>query len=328
MKIHLPSFILILIFATISSIAQDIPPLPEGFDIQGHRGARGLKPENTLPSFEAALDLGVTTLELDMHFTADGIVVVWHDSAIGRESCYLPEDSPVVLPTPDSLIFGNNPRKISKLNLLEVQAFICDMNPNESQFPEQNNIATELAGDDYRIPTLRQVFELVETYSKSDLKTDEQRDNASIIRFNIESKRLPNDATAIGDEFDGENPAAFELAIIELVKEFELQDRVTIQSFDHRVVWVIKENYPNISVAALTNRGRAQLAYYAEQGADVWSPRYTSLTPELIQEAHDLGLKVIPWTINNVQDMTQLIELGVDGLITDQPDILLGSLDE
>ena len=130
--------LLIIIFVTFSSLAQDTMPLPDGFDVQGHRGARGLKPENTLPAFETALDLGVSTLELDMHFSSDDVVVVWHDAAIGQESCYLPKDSPVVLPT-QGLIFRSNPRKISGLSLEQVQGFICDMNPNESQFPEQNN---------------------------------------------------------------------------------------------------------------------------------------------------------------------------------------------
>ena len=110
--------------------------LPESFDVQGHRGARGLKPENTLPAFEIALDLRVSTLEMDLHFTADDRVVVWHDPEINMDRCRLPEDNTIELPQSSSLIFGSNSLQIRQLTLEQVQAFICDGLDNE-RFPQQ-----------------------------------------------------------------------------------------------------------------------------------------------------------------------------------------------
>ncbi|MDQ7026731.1 MAG: glycerophosphodiester phosphodiesterase family protein [Anaerolineae bacterium] len=313
--------ILCFLLLVFPILAQDT--LPENFDVQGHRGTRGLKPENTLPSFETALDLGVTTLELDLHYTADDVVVISHNPAVGRELCYLPEDSPVVIPTPSSSISTANPLRIRNLMLEDLQGFVCDLNQNASQFPLQNNDRTAIAGDTYHIPTLRELFELVEAYAESDLKTEEQRENARQVRFNLESKRAGNSPANIGDDFDGENIGAFELAILALVEEFELEDRVVIQSFDHRVLWAIARYNPDITLAALTNRGRARLDVYAERGASIWSPRYTEINQAQIDEAHELGLQVIPWTVNDADDMRELIAMGVDGIITDRPDILL-----
>ncbi|MGB1288372.1 MAG: glycerophosphodiester phosphodiesterase family protein, partial [Aggregatilineales bacterium] len=181
-------FITILLCLSCLVISADGHTLPEDFDVQGHRGARGLKPENTLPAFEVALDLGVTTLELDMHYTADNRVVIWHDDAIKREFCRLPEGVELDLPESDSLIFGSNPLSIRKLTLEQIQSFHCDA-VQSGAYRMQDNDPTLLAGDDYRIPTLTDVFDFVDRYAVSDLKTSEQRENAAQVRFNIESKR-------------------------------------------------------------------------------------------------------------------------------------------
>jgi glycerophosphoryl diester phosphodiesterase len=319
--------LLLVIFATFSPLAQDTLTLPEGFGIQGHRGARGLKPENTLPAFETALYLGVTTLELDMHFTSDGVVVVWHDDRIESNKCGLNQETTIEAPDPDSLIFQGNKLLISQLTWEQVQAYRCDRNPDENRFPEQNNLATALAGDDYHIPSLDELFTFVETYAQSDLKTDAQQDNAKIVLFNIETKRKVNDPQAIGDEFDGENPGAFELAILDVIAIHELHERVSIQSFDHRSLWAIHRIDDSITLVALTSQRLPDLDNLASEGADVWSPNYQDLSIKRIQNAHDAGLKVIPWTINDADAMSQLIEWGVDGIITDRPDILLTGTD-
>lgn len=319
-------FVLILLLISIPAFAVE-HGLPENFDVQGHRGARGLKPENTLPAFEVALDLGVTTLELDLHYTADDALVVWHDPAIKTEFCELPEGVDVDIPDDNSLIFGDNPRSIRKLTLEQVQAFRCDK-VSPSTFPDQDNEPTELAGDAYHIPTLREVFEFVEAYAQSDEKTEAQRENAAQIRYNLESKRQVNRPSAIDDDFDGKNIGEFEQAIVELVLEFDLLERTTFQSFDHRVVWAIKDAYPDATVAALTSRQRPRLEEYVDKGAAIWSPNYNAITPEDIEAAQALGLRVIPWTINDAETMRQFIEWGVDGIITDQPDILLNLYDD
>lgn len=315
--------LLIIIFAAFSSLAQDTMPLPDGFDIQGHRGARGLKPENTLPAFETALDLGVTTLELDMHFTSDDMVVVWHDDHIEKDKCGLNPESDVEAPNPDSLIYQGDNLLISRLTWEQVQAYRCDRNPDDDRFPEQDNSPTALAGDDYHILSLDEVFTFVAEYAESEFKTEEQQENANRVLFNIETKRKINDPEAIDDDFDGENIGAFELIILEVIAEHQLEDRVAIQSFDHRSLWVIRSVDENITLVALTSRTIPDLADLAAQGANIWSPNYQDLNTELIQEAHDLGLKVIPWTVNDASNMFQLVVWGVDGLITDRPDIIL-----
>ncbi len=293
--------------------------LPDNFDAQGHRGARGLLPENTLPAFEAALDLGVTTLELDLHFTQDGQVVIWHDPIIDKAKCFLPAGSNA----PDP----KNPLRrilISQQPLAAVQAYQCDKNPDSERFPDQAAEALLLAGADFQIVTLGELFEFVQAYAASSEKSAEQRSNASTINFNIETKRNPDHPEYIGDDFTGGSAGAFELAILDIVRDYALSERVVIQSFDHRSLRVIREIDPDIRLAALTTQDEAKIKVYNGYKFDIWSPNYNDVTQARIAEAHELGLLVIPWTVNDSADMTRLIEWGVDGLISDRPDLLLG----
>ena len=293
------------------------------FDVEGHRGARGLKPENTLPAFETALDLGVTTLELDMHYTADGVVVVWHDPAIDKSKCGLDPAATVEAPDPDSLIKWGEALLISQLSLEQLKAYRCDRNPEPERFPDQDNSPTTLAGDNYQIITLAELFDFVDQYSQSDQKSEAQRANARRVQFNIETKRVPDRPKTINDGFDGQNPGPFELSVMELVTERGLTDRVIIQSFDHRSLWAVCSLNEDIRLAALTSGLPVAINQYASNGAAIWSPNYNTLTPNLIAEAHEAGLEVIPWTVNEKADMSQLIEWGVDGIISDRPDWLL-----
>ncbi|NCF67904.1 MAG: hypothetical protein GWP61_18215 [Chloroflexi bacterium] len=297
--------------------------LPPGFDVQGHRGARGLRPENSLPAFETALDLGVSTLELDLHFTADQQVVIWHDDKIDKEKCGLDPDTAVDVRDPDSLVDWGSELMISQLTLEQVQAYRCDRNPDPERFPMQQNGPTDLAGDYYRIISLAELFDFVDTYAESEQKGREQRENADMIVFNMETKRKPDSPNAIGDGFDGVNPGPFEMEILDLIKEYGLEDRVTIQSFDHRSLWVIRSINPDISLAALTSGGVPNPPGYAEKGATIWSPNYRDVSPAMVSKSHKVGLQVIPWTVNEAGDMRDLIEMGVDGIISDRPDVLL-----
>ncbi|MBT8200798.1 MAG: hypothetical protein KJO36_09790 [Acidimicrobiia bacterium] len=311
---------------TIASTQQaastsDPATAPAILDIQGHRGARGLQPENTLPAFEAALDLGVTTLEFDLHFTEDGEVVVWHDPVIDASKCGLVPGADG--PDPDDPLLPDEDLMIASLSSEELSNFVCDRNPDPARFPEQRASPTALAGDDYGIASLGAVFDFVDAYAKDQSKTSEQRTMAAAVAFNIETKRKPDNPAAIGDGFDGTNPGPFEVAILDIVAERGLGDRVVLQSFDHRSLWVIHVLDPSIRLAALTTRQTPDLNEYARRGASIWSPNQADVTAERIDEAHDLGLLVIPWTINDVDDMKKLIELGVDGLITDRPDLAL-----
>jgi glycerophosphoryl diester phosphodiesterase len=298
--------------------------LPDGFDVQGHRGARGLKPENTLPAFETALDLGVTTLELDWHLTADGVVVVWHDPLIDKDKCGLDPRAAVDAPDPDSLIVQGPKLMISKLTFEQLRAYRCDRNPDPDSFPEQNSDPTTLGGDDYRIVSLSELFDFVDAYSRSESKSAAQRKKAGLVQFNIETKRVPDEPKVINDGFDGVKPGPFEIAILELVEEHGLAGRVIIQSFDHRSLWAIRSIDDDIRLAALIRPGlSAEPADLAAKGANIWSPSARTVTPSLLEQAHEAGMAVIPWTVNEPEEMRRLIEMGVDGLISDRPDLLL-----
>ncbi len=289
-------------------------------DIQGHRGARGLKPENTLPGFEVALDVGVTTLELDMHYTSDNVVVVWHDDRIKKEKCRLigsAENAPDPEETTDL-----SELLISNLSLQQIKAYQCDLNPDPSLFPEQNNEPTPLAANNYAIPTLDELFDFVIEYSNSEIKSASQQSSARVVNFNIETKRRPSKPEVINDGFDGVNPGPFELDVLHSIAEFGLQKRVSIQSFDHRSLWSIASVDPSITLVALTYSEIPDLHELSTQGASVWSPNYQVLDKTSVDLAHEAGLKVIPWTINERPIMDEILSFGVDGIITDRPDII------
>lgn len=293
---------------------------PEDFDVQGHRGARGLRPENTLPSFETALDLGVTTLELDLHFSADDEVVVWHDPFVDPAKCRIDLDAPAGIPDPDTA--AEPSLAIRALTVDQLSWYSCDRNPDSGRFPDQVSAPTPLAGADFRIVTLREVFAFVDTYAVASTKTDEQRELAEAVAFNVETKRVRGTPRTIGDGFDGVNPGPFELALLATIDEAGLHDRVVVQSFDHRSLRAIRTVDSDIRLAALTGDPVADPGRYVEWGASIWSPRASTVDMDGVIAAHDAGLFVIPWTVNDPGEMQSLIELGVDGLITDRPDLV------
>ncbi len=291
-------------------------------DVQGHRGARGLKPESTLPSFESALDELVTTLELDLHFTADGRLVVWHDPFVDPAKCRLGEGAPPGAPDPDDPATPADDLRISALTFAELGAYRCDRNPDPQAFPAQDSLGTDLAGDRYEFIALEELFDFVDLYVESGAKDDEQRQHASRVRYNIETKRVPASPELIGDDFDGVTAGAFEQALLDLIDERGIVDRVTVQSFDHRSLWAIAATGSDVQLSALTpGRAAPDFADLAARGAQVWSPNFRAVDAESLAAAREAGLLVLPWTVNDPADMRRLAELGVDGLITDRPDL-------
>lgn len=306
-----------LLFSLCLSLAA-APPAPAGedaprsgrvptFDVQGHRGARGLVPENTLPAFERALQLGVDTLELDLHFTRDQQVVVFHDPALTAGKC-----RKVAPDAPDL------PAAIAGLTLKDLKrGYVCDVKQRE--FPRQDpTFRGEIAGGDYRLATLQDVFDLVAAYGRAADPAYGRR-----VRFNAETKRVPFDPQHVGD--DGE---AFERAVVRLVEQNGLTDRVTVQSFDHRSALRVHQLNPAIDTVVLTSTGspvRPDLLA-KEARAAIWSPTFRFVDRELLERAHRGGIRVIPWTVNDEAGMRALIRMGVDGIITDVPDVLLALL--
>ncbi len=289
----------------------------QAFDLQGHRGARGLAPESTLAAFRTALALGVTTLELDVHITRDGEVVITHDPrlnpAFTRDASgrWIDEPGPAVI----------------ELTLAELQRMdVGRAKPGSryaQQWPEQRGI------DGERLPTLAALFDEV------------NKRGAAAVRFNIETKLNPNTPELTPA------PEPFVHALLEVVRKFGMASRVTIQSFDWRTLAVAARLAPNIQTAALSaqqkfldnitdGRWTAGLTLAAHghsvpkmahaAGAAVWSPFHGDLTEALLAEAHALGLKVKPWTVNEPAAIDRLIEWRVDGLITDYPDRVRAAL--
>jgi glycerophosphoryl diester phosphodiesterase len=294
------------------------------FDLQGHRGARGLVPENTLPAFDAALALRVDTLELDLHLTADGEVVVNHDPELSPERCRrvtVPDGAPEI--------------RLARLPLERLQSeFVCDGNPEpQGRFPRQDNTYGRVgedgaalrafqaqrryATDLYTPPSLREVFAFVRSWGE---RTPGGKEYARRVRFNIELKRVPGRPDLLGP-FEPQ----FERKVVALVREFGLQDRVTVQSFDHVALRRVRTLDPKIATVALTARdavadpaGMARAA-----GAAIWSPDYQWNTPDLTSRARRGRVRVVPYTVDAPDDIYKEVQKGVDGLITDFPNRVL-----
>jgi len=286
-------------------------------DLQGHRGARGLAPENTLPAFARVLGIGVTTLEMDCAITRDSVVVVSHDPAL----------NPDITRGPDGKWLEKTGPAIWSLTFNELQRYdVGRTNPASAyakRWPEQR------AADGTRIPRLADVFALV------------RKSGNETVRFNIETKISP----LAPDETT--TPEDFARKLISAVRTAGMADRTAIQSFDWRTLAVVQKEAPEIATVYLTSvsgfmdniqAGRPSSPWTAglqisqfggsiprmikAAGGAVWSPYSGDLTREAVKEAQALGLKVVVWTINDTAGMRRMIEWGVDGIISDRPDLL------
>ncbi|HET9045614.1 MAG TPA: glycerophosphodiester phosphodiesterase, partial [Casimicrobiaceae bacterium] len=283
------------------------------FDLEGHRGTRGLAPENTLAAFRRALAIGVTTLETDLAVTRDDVLVISHDPLL----------NPDIVRGPDGKWIATKGPPIHSLTLAELSRYdIGRVDPASSyatQFPHQQ------PADGERFPTLAQLFVLV-------------RESGKPVRLNLETKIDPTHPDNTVDA------ATFAKLVIDAVRDAGLMDRATLQSFDWRTLVEAKKLAFALRTACLTTENNdntrpagdgpspwtagldarkfdgsaPRLAHAA--GCAIWSPFWRNATPERIAEAHALKLEVLPWTVNDPADMARLIDAGVDGLITDYPD--------
>ncbi|MEA2829774.1 MAG: glycerophosphoryl diester phosphodiesterase [Bradyrhizobium sp.] len=288
------------------------------FDSQGHRGARGLAPENTLEGFAVALAIGVTTLELDLAMTRDDVLVVSHDRRLNPDHTR----------GPDGKFLDAEGPAIRSLTLAELRRYDGGrLKPGSAyakSLPEQRPV------DGARIPALTELLDLV------------KRSGADHVRFNIETKITPTS----GDETP--DPETFAAAFAVAVRDAGLVSRVSIQSFDWRTLMALRRIAPEIERVCLTaealnfdtiRRGEPGASPWtagldvddvggsvprlvAAAGCQVWSPLSRNAKAEDVAAAKALGLKVIPWTVNERADMERLIALGADGIITDYPDRL------
>ncbi|WP_420405716.1 glycerophosphodiester phosphodiesterase [Nisaea sp.] len=283
-------------------------------EIQGHRGARGLLPENTLPAFAKALDLGVDVLELDTVVTADSVPVIHHDRALSsdlarRDGAWIENEIP-----------------LRSLRADELAAYDVGRIRPESRYSRR--FADQEPMDGTPIPRLADLFRLVS-----------DRGNYSV-RFNIETKRSPLHPSETPD------PETFARTVIDTARAAGMAHRITLQSFDWSTLIAAKRIDPAIPTVCLTAEARwldnlevgqdgaspwlggLDIDAYGGSvqktvkaaGCSVWSPYYGNVTKEAVATAHAEGLTVVVWTVNKTADMQRMIDLGVDGIITDYPD--------
>ena len=286
------------------------------FDIEAHRGGRALRPENTLVSFANALSMGVDTLELDIGVTQDGVLVVSHERGLNPD---LARDAAGSYVAPPGIPFV-------RLPLAEVKKYdVGQLHPGSAyaaQFPDQLPVPRT------PIPTLGEVFSLV------------RKSGNDSVRLNIEIKIDPNHRDESPD------PERFVTLLLDLVGHEKFEDRIMVQSFDWRTLLLVQQRAPAIPTVYLTlQKGKSATVSLGkasewtagfnpaehggslprtirDAGGAIWSPYFGDVTPALVAESHGLGLKVVAWTVNKEDDIISLSDMGVDGIISDRPDLL------
>jgi glycerophosphoryl diester phosphodiesterase len=308
----------LLTLAAALAAAAPPSPAPATFDLQGHRGARGLAPENTMAAFRRALALGVTTLELDTGVTRDGVVVVGHDERLNPD--FTRDAAGKWIDPPGPAVFSMTRAELLSYDVGRLKPGT----PYAARFPEQQ------PADGQRMPTLAEVFALAPTLRNT------------TVRFNVETKldaRHPELTAA---------PEAFADAVIAVVRAANMTDRTTLQSFDWRTLRYAQKVAPEIQTVCLTvqqpgddniqagkpgpspllagldvdDYGGSVPRLVKAAGCAIWSPNARDLTAQRLTEAHKEGLKVIVWTVNEESEMNALAASGVEGIITDYPDRL------
>ncbi len=262
-------------------------------EVQGHRGARAVRPENTLAAFDYALEVGVDTLELDLAVTKDRHVVVAHDPHLTAERCL----------GPDAKRLGA-PIAIASLTLEQLKTYDCGSLKNP-RFPRQSLAPAQ-------IPTLDEVFTHVKKSKHPAAKT---------VQFNIETKIFPAhpDLTP--------TPERFAELVVKIVRRHKLVARTIVQSFDHRTLVAVKKLESKLRIAMLQPDGLPPLVPIARAlGAEIVSPHHEWIRKQDVDQLHRIGVRVVPWTANDEAAWARLLELGVDGIITDDPAALIAYL--
>lgn len=312
--VRLICFAALVVFACKNNKSEPAAPEPRSVELQGHRGARGLAPENTVAGVRAALAVGVDTIEVDVHLSADGIPVVYHDAEL----------NPAITRGPDGA-WVEPGVAVGSLTAAELATY---------------DVGRARPGSKHarRFPRARPPAEPEPIPTLDALIGDAERLTGGAIRYNIETKLRP--------EIDDAGAAALADAVIAVIRARKIADRATVQSFDWRALSRARDQAPEIARACLTSRGvrsdtlaigrpgpspwtagldiddhRGSVPALVEAaGCAIWSPSAFSLERAEVVEAHRRGLRVITWTVNEPADIERALEMGVDGIITDEPD--------
>jgi glycerophosphoryl diester phosphodiesterase len=276
--------------------------ISETFDIQGHRGCRGIMPENSIPGFIMALEMGVTTLEMDVVITADKQVLLSHEPYMSHRICL--DSSGNEISRADE-----KHHNIYEMTYAEVQQYDCG-SKGHKDFPEQKKMVVAK-------PLLSNVIKAVESFIEAR--------ELNPVHYNIETK-----STDLGDEVFHPKPEEFAALLLDVVEEGGIAGRTIIQSFDPRTLNAVHNISPDIRTALLVTN---QLGYRHNLSRldftpSIFSPNKIFLTAGMIEFMHGEGIQVIPWTVNEKKRMRELIDMGVDGIITDYPERLVDVLAE
>ena len=269
-----------------------VPHAVNSMDLQGHRGARGHAPENTLPGFELAVSMGVDTLELDVGVTRDGVVVIHHDRRLNPDVARK-DGKWVTAPAPT--IHSLTYQQLTNYDVGRIRPG----SEYAARFPHQKPV------DGARIPRLDELLAKM---------------GSGKVRFNIETKLVPqaSDETL--------PPEAFARAVIAEVRKAGVAKRTTIQSFDFRTLKVVEREAPEIATAYLTSGRNSDPANLHEAGARLWSPDFRDLDAAKVAQARKLGLRIVAWTVNEPDEIRRVLALKLDGIISDYPNRVRSAL--
>ena len=269
----------------------------KNFDKEGHRGCRGLMPENTIPAMLHALELGVNTLETDIVITKDKKLVLSHEPFFNHEISTKPDGTLVTEAEERSL-------NIYQMNYAEVRKFDVGMRPHP-RFPAQQKMPA------YK-PLLAEMIDSVEQYCRVH--------QLPAARYNIETKTQP----ATDDQYHPK-PAEFVELLVAVIQEKKIMDRVTIQSFDPRTLQYLHKQYPSFKTALLVEDfDKKPFALQLKELGflpTVYSPSEILITPLLVKQCKDAGIGLLPWTVNSIERIRELKKMGVTGVISDFPDL-------
>lgn len=270
------------------------------FDREGHRGCRGLMPENTIPAMLKAIDLGVTTLEMDASISKDKQVFLSHEPFFNHE----------ITTKPDGGFISEAEEKqynMYQMNYADIIKYDVGLKPHP-RFPRQEKMAAVK-------PLLSVMFDSVQAYCL--------RNNKPLPQFNIETK-----TNAATDEKYHPGPEAFVELLVAVIQSKKMTEQVIIQSFDIRTLQYLHANYPSFKTALLVEDYDKKA--FALQLKDlgfiptIYSPAYTLVTPLLVKQCRDAGIRIVPWTVNDLPAMQALKKMGVHGIISDYPDLFAG----
>lgn len=265
------------------------------FSTEGHRGGRGLMPENTIIGMRHAVDLGVTTLEMDTHITKDGKVVVTHDDYLSPAFMLTPEGKEI--PKSDAKKYP-----VYQMDYSTLKQFDLGSKPYPL-FPEQQKIKTH-------IPLLADLIDDIQQYTKGKKQ----------MFYNIETKCSPK-----GDGIVNPGPEEFVKLLMDVITEKGITPYVVIQSFDKRTLQILHKKYPNVRTSYLVDNKKTVAQNLEDLGFDpfILSPAFKMVTADLVKQCHERKIKVIPWTPNTKEDIANLKQLNVDGIISDYPNLLV-----